>query len=657
MASGSPVAVNEMAWNDLPPLDLTTVKASEVVAGAEIGRGESRWPSRELRVLAACDHAHVLRYVGACADPDRPVGDGGVGPGAGVWTVTEYAERGDLLRLLEDAAVDLDWGLRLRVAKELASALAYLHGRELLHRDVKAANVFLDGDYRVKLGDFGMATACGDGGRASTLCGTEAYMAPELLLDGGEGYGAAVDVFAFACHGAAPVLPPPPPAAAAARGRVARGAAARRGRDAVARRRRRDAAARLATPSTVDGAAAGAYTPGRALAACTPSSTVNGDEAGAYVAAPALARLRRTARGARERGALRDLGLDTDRAAGFLQVRRTGAFGRAVYARRWVVLRGAALAWYAPPPPRQGSVDVSAATELAASGAAPARFSLADRRPGGARAPLFAAEAPNAAARDVWLAAVPNSNLQPDFNAAVDAAAAEGAAARGGPEARRGVPGGGASVADWLAALNLPYADAFAAAGYDDLDLLLDVGLDDGDLDAIGVDHALHRRALAAAAAARAFAPRRPPSSAARRWLRELFAVARAASASRRSTSATATSRRSTRRSARPSTARRRPATPGARLRRRARAAADAAGLERRDALDAYLRGCVAFARDKPDLEGALLRFLRLARRRPAARAATTSAAPSSPSSTTSPPDPRPSLPRRLAAAAPPRRR
>ncbi|KAH8047541.1 serine/threonine kinase [Aureococcus anophagefferens] len=418
MASGSPVAVNEMAWNDLPPLDLTTVKASEVVAGAEIGRGEFAAVfvgtlrgatvavkkqvapaeddvddaaqvavalARELRVLAACDHAHVLRYVGACADPDRPVGDGGVGPGAGVWTVTEYAERGDLLRLLEDAAVDLDWGLRLRVAKELASALAYLHGRELLHRDVKAANAFLDGDYRVKLGDFGMATACGDGGRASTLCGTEAYMAPELLLDGGEGYGAAVDVFAFGCV-------------------LASSASGRRGAPR---------SPRTSSRSTTT-------TSGRGSARAAPGSYVE------------LAAHRRA-------DALRDLGLDTDRAAGFLQVRRTGAFGRAVYARRWVVLRGAALAWYASPDAaRRGSVDVSAATELAASGAAPARFSLADRRPGGARAPLFAAEAPDAAARDVWLAAVPNSNLQPDFNAAVDAAAAEGAAPRGGPEARRG---------------------------------------------------------------------------------------------------------------------------------------------------------------------------------------------------------------------------
>ena len=54
---------------------------------------------------------------------------------------------------------------------------------------------------------------------------------------------------------------------------------------------------------------------------------------------------------------------------------------------------------------------------------------------------------------------------------------------------------------------------------------------------------------------------------------------------------------------------------------RRGDAAADAAGLEeRRDALDAYLRGCVAFARDKPDLEGALLRFLRLARDAPPPR-------------------------------------
>ncbi|KAH8046086.1 serine/threonine kinase [Aureococcus anophagefferens] len=381
MASGSPVAVNEMAWNDLPPLDLTTVKASEVVAGAEIGRGEFAAVfvgtlrgatvavkkqvapaeddvddaaqvavalARELRVLAACDHAHVLRYVGACADPDRPVGDGGVGPGAGVWT-------------------------------ELASALAYLHGRELLHRDVKAANVFLDGDYRVKLGDFGMATACGDGGRASTLCGTEAYMAPELLLDGGEAappstsspLRAWLEDLSRARRRAGAA------AAAAGRRRAAAASPAAPPRAAAATP---SPAAAAATPSPAlatrrsTAAPAGAYTPGRALAACTPSSTVNGDEAGAYAAAPRPLRgsTSRTARGAEPPAdALRDLGLDTDRAAGFLQVRRTGAFGRAVYARCWVV---------------------------------PGR-------------------------RSRGLAAV---------QAAVDAAAAEGAAARGGPEARRG---------------------------------------------------------------------------------------------------------------------------------------------------------------------------------------------------------------------------
>jgi len=87
--------------------------------------------------------------------------------------------------------------VRLRVALEVASALAYLHHRGVVHKDVKSFNVLLTQDFHAKLCDFGLARL------KSTLntgrlqhAGTPAYMAPELFRQGH--YTEKVDVFAFA---------------------------------------------------------------------------------------------------------------------------------------------------------------------------------------------------------------------------------------------------------------------------------------------------------------------------------------------------------------------------------------------------------------------------------------------------------------------------
>ncbi|MBL8606317.1 MAG: serine/threonine protein kinase [Myxococcales bacterium] len=84
-----------------------------------------------------------------------------------------------------------------RVGVGILAGLEAIHAEQVIHRDVKPANVFLVGGSvdRVKLIDFGVAKLLGDRGltRTGTLVGTPVYMAPEQLRD--EGVDMRTDIY------------------------------------------------------------------------------------------------------------------------------------------------------------------------------------------------------------------------------------------------------------------------------------------------------------------------------------------------------------------------------------------------------------------------------------------------------------------------------
>jgi len=115
--------------------------------------------------------------------------------------VYDYMPNGSLDKYLYDhATVALNWSLRFRVIKGVASGLFYLHEeweQVVIHRDVKASNVLLDRELNGRLGDFALARLYDHGTDPQTthVVGTLGYLAPEHARTGKT--TTSTDVFAF----------------------------------------------------------------------------------------------------------------------------------------------------------------------------------------------------------------------------------------------------------------------------------------------------------------------------------------------------------------------------------------------------------------------------------------------------------------------------
>ncbi|KAF9910059.1 hypothetical protein EC991_007390 [Linnemannia zychae] len=161
------------------------------VAIKECVRSDSRafdekYFKREVDILKQSRHPNIVQFMGICKRRKR------------FYIITEFLPMGNLRRWIQDDTKEFGWDTRISFAIDISLALAYLHHKNIIHRDLKGENLLISENMRIKVCDFGFSRVeAKDAAEMSRIsyCGTDGYMAPEILL--GEDFDCSVDVFSF----------------------------------------------------------------------------------------------------------------------------------------------------------------------------------------------------------------------------------------------------------------------------------------------------------------------------------------------------------------------------------------------------------------------------------------------------------------------------
>ena len=106
-----------------------------------------------------------------------------------LYILMDYLQHGELLNVLKSVG-KMNSSLVRFYAAQIVLIFEYMHGQDLIYRDLKPENVLVQDSGFIKLTDFGFVKRLKSWDRTYTLCGTPEYIAPEVILNVGHGRAA-----------------------------------------------------------------------------------------------------------------------------------------------------------------------------------------------------------------------------------------------------------------------------------------------------------------------------------------------------------------------------------------------------------------------------------------------------------------------------------
>ncbi|KAL6652238.1 hypothetical protein ACP70R_011163 [Stipagrostis hirtigluma subsp. patula] len=140
---------------------------------------------QEISLLSRLRHPNIVQYYGSETVDDK------------LYIYLEYVSGGSIHKLLQEYGQLGEPAMR-SYTQQILSGLAYLHGKNTVHRDIKGANILVDPSGRVKLADFGMAKHINGQHCPFSFKGSPYWMAPEVIKNS-DGCNLAVDIWSLGC--------------------------------------------------------------------------------------------------------------------------------------------------------------------------------------------------------------------------------------------------------------------------------------------------------------------------------------------------------------------------------------------------------------------------------------------------------------------------